>query len=97
MHYKVLINYNSEYTMSKRMGLSNVDRDLLTKILNYLRELYGPAASNFDKDLLQNMLNKLDTVLMNKCCILNEIFPSEAIIERPKNCSSLSLRDEKSF
>lgn len=39
-----------------------------------------------DGDLLRNMSSKLDIVLMNQRRILNEIFPGEAIIERPENC-----------
>ncbi|KAL6419469.1 hypothetical protein ACFW04_013851 [Cataglyphis niger] len=51
-----------------------------------------------DRDLLRNMSSKLDIMLMNQRRILNEIFPGEAIIERPENCSPrLPLRDEKSF
>lgn len=34
---------------------------------------------------------------MNQRRILNEIFPDEAIVERPENCPPLPLRDEKSF
>lgn len=79
-------------------GLSNADRDLLTTTLSYLKKLHGPVVSNLDRDLLRDVSSKLDIVLINQRRILNEIFPEEAVIERPENCPPpLPLRDEKSF
>ncbi|XP_036148953.1 uncharacterized protein LOC118647689 [Monomorium pharaonis] len=78
-------------------GLSNADRDLLTTTLSHLKKLHGSVVSNLDRDLLRNVSSKLDIVLMNQRRILNEIFPGEAILDRPKNCPPLPLPDEKSF
>ncbi|XP_025154646.1 uncharacterized protein LOC112588554 [Harpegnathos saltator] len=57
----------------------------------------GPVVSNLDRDLLRDISSKLDILLMNQRCILNEIFPGEATVERPENCPPLPLRDKKSF
>lgn len=57
----------------------------------------GPVVSNLDRDLLRDISSKLDILLINQRRILNEIFPGEAIVERPENCPPLPLRDEKSF
>ena len=57
----------------------------------------GPTVSNLDRDLLRNVSSKLDMVLMHQRCILSEIFPGEAIVDRPENCPPLPLREEKSF
>lgn len=47
--------------------------------------------------MLRDVSSKLDIVLINQRRILNEIFPGEAVIERPENCPPLPLRDERSF
>ncbi|KMQ83766.1 ancient domain protein 2, partial [Lasius niger] len=91
---KILLMYT--WKLQER-SLSNADRDLLTTMLSYLKKLHGPVVSNLDRDLLRDVSSKLDMVLMNQRRILNEIFPGEAVIERPENCPPLPLRDERSF
>ncbi|XP_025161368.1 uncharacterized protein LOC112590053 [Harpegnathos saltator] len=85
----------SKFTTSQ--GLSNTECDLLTTTLNHFKKLHGPVVSNLDRDLLRDISSKLDILLMIERCILNEIFPGEAIVEEPENCPPLPLRDEKSF
>lgn len=53
--------------------------------------------SNLDRDLLRDVSSKLDIVLTQQRRILNEIFPGEAVLERPENLPPLPLRDEESF
>lgn len=53
--------------------------------------------SNLDRDLLRDVSSKLDMVLIQQRRILNEIFPGEAVLERPENFPPLPLRDEESL
>lgn len=69
----------------------------LSNVLIFINISAGPVVSNLDRDLLRDVSSKLDIMLMNQRRILNEIFPDEAVVERPENCPPLPLRDEQSF